>query len=447
MSVLHDEIAADLEKFQVPGASWAVIDGGEPVDAGCAGVVQAGEPAAVEPGTLFQACSISKPVAVSAMLRLVDRGLLDLDEDVNRRLTSWQVPPTGEWQPVVTLRHLASHTAGLTVHGFPGYRQATALPTTVQILNGTAPTNTFGVRVDIVPGTQFRYAGGGTVVLQQLLEDVTGTPFRQLARELVLEPLGMSDSDYAQPLPPGLHDKAATAHDELGRRVPGGWHTYPELAAAGLWTTPTDLLKFAVAVQQTYAGADGALLSPALSHQLLTPQITATDRIGELNQLGLGLFLGDGGVRFGHSGGNEGFRCHLLAYRDTGQGAAVMTNGDNGGWVVQRALAAIARTYDWADYPQEVDEPELPTEEAMESLIGAYKLDRRLRLEVARWGRGLEVTFAGQPPLRFAASSATRFAAVNTDTELEFREGGSRLVFIQGGAELDCTREPAGGRE
>jgi CubicO group peptidase (beta-lactamase class C family) len=441
MSVLYDEIAADLETFQVPGASWAVIDRGELVDTGCAGVVQADEPAAVVPGTLFQACSISKPIAVFAMLRLVDRGLLDLDEDVNRRLTSWQVPPTGDWQPVVTLRQLASHSAGLTVHGFPGYREGVALPTTGQILDGTAPTNTFGVRVDIVPGTQFRYAGGGTVVLQQLLEDVTGTPFRQLARELVLDPLGMSDSDYAQPLPSDLHDKAATAHDELGRPVPGRWHSYPELAAAGLWTTPTDLMKFGVAVQQTYAGAQGALLSPALSRELLAPQIAAADRTGGLNELGLGLFLGAGGVRFGHSGGNKGFRCHLLAYRDTGQGAAVMTNGDNGSWVVQRAFAAIARTHKWSDYPQEIDEPDQPSDEAMARLIGTYRLDGRLQMDVARWGSGLEVTFEGQPPLHFQASSESRFGAVNADTELEIRDDGSRLVFIQGGAELDCSRE------
>jgi CubicO group peptidase (beta-lactamase class C family) len=270
---------------------------------------------------------------------------------------------------------------------------------------------------------------------------VTGAPFQQLARELVLEPLGMSDSDYAQPLPPALHDKAATAHDELGQPVPGLWHSYPELAAAGLWTTPTDLLKFAVAVQQTYAGAEGALLSPAISRELLTPQIAATDRIGGLSQLGLGLFLDDGGVRFGHSGGNKGFRCHVLAYRDTGQGAAVMTNGDNGSWVVQRAFAAIARTYGWDGYSQEVDEPDLPTDETMARLTGAYRLDGRLQMDVARWGSGLAVTFAGQPSLRFMASSTTRFAAVNTDTELEVRDDGSRLVFIQGGAELDCSRE------
>jgi CubicO group peptidase (beta-lactamase class C family) len=199
-----------------------------------------------------------------------------------------------------------------------------------------------------------------------------------------MDPLGMSHSDYAHPLPSALHDKAATAHDELGGPVPGRWQSYPELAAAGLWTTPTDLTKFAVAVQETYAGSDGALLSPALSRELLTRQIAASDRIGGLDTLGLGLFLGDGRVRFGHSGGNKGFRCHLLAYRDTGQGAVVMTNGDNGNWVVQRAFAAIARTYGWSDFPQEVDELDQPTEEAIASMLGTYKLDGRRQMDMAR---------------------------------------------------------------
>jgi CubicO group peptidase (beta-lactamase class C family) len=140
--VLRDEIEADLERFKVPGVSWARIEGGEIVERGSAGIVDAGRPDPVTPRTLFQACSISKPVAVFAMLRLVDRGLLELDEDVNRRLTSWQIPPTGDWQPVVTLRQLASHSAGLTVHGFPGYRRQDELPTTVQILDGVRPTNT-----------------------------------------------------------------------------------------------------------------------------------------------------------------------------------------------------------------------------------------------------------------------------------------------------------------
>ncbi len=437
--VLRDEIAADLEEFQVPGVTWALIDGGQIVDRGSAGVVDAGRPDPVTERTLFQACSISKPVAVMTMLRLVDRGLLDLDEDVNRRLTSWQVPPTGEWQPAITLRQLASHSAGLSVHGFPGYAEGEDVPTPLQVLDGVRPTNTFGVRVELVPGTQFRYSGGGTVVLQQLLEDVTGKPFPQLARELVLEPLGMADSDYAQPLPAELHDRAATAHDDLGRPLAGRWHTYPEMAAAGLWTTPSDLATFAIAVQNAYAGADGALLSPALATEMLTQQMPASDRIGGLDALGLGLFLADGGKRFGHSGGNAGFKCHLLAYRDTGQGAAVMTNGDNGSYVVQKVFAAIASTSGWEDYPSELTPREVPSAEVLAGLVGTYRLRENVTFEVAVAGGGLEVAFGQQPPMGFSPMTTDRFASRSADTELKLSDNGD-LLFIQQGEELVCTR-------
>ncbi|MFC6163068.1 serine hydrolase domain-containing protein [Kribbella jiaozuonensis] len=437
--MLEEEIKAELERFNVPGASWVVIEDGAVHETGTAGLVAADGSQAVAPDTLFQAASISKPIAVLAMLRLVDRGLLDLDEDVNHKLTSWQVPPTGAWQPVVTLRQLASHSGGLTVHGFPGYAAGAPLPTTLQILEGVRPTNTFGVRVDLVPGTQFRYAGGGTIVMQQLLEDVTGTPFRQLARELVLEPLGMSDSDYAHPLPPELHNRAAVAHDERGRSLEGRWHAYPELAAAGLWTTPTDLAKAAIGVQKMYAGVDGALLPLELAREMLTHQIAAGQRIGGLGHLGLGFFLNDSGQRFGHSGGNAGFRCHLLADRDTGQGAVVMTNGDNGGWVVQRAFAAVASAYGWEEYPAEVEAPDLPSDELLTELVGTYRLDGRMRFTVERWGSGLEVTFDRQPPQLFMARSATTFSAMETESGFEVRDGG--LAFEQEGVVLDCVRE------
>ena len=119
---LEAGIEADLEQFAVPGASWALIEGGEIVHEGGLGLMAADRGDPVTPATLFQACSISKPVAAFAMLRLVDRGVLDLDEDVNERLTSWRVPPLESWQPVVTLRQLVSHSAGLTTSGFPGYR-------------------------------------------------------------------------------------------------------------------------------------------------------------------------------------------------------------------------------------------------------------------------------------------------------------------------------------
>ncbi|TDU82619.1 CubicO group peptidase (beta-lactamase class C family) [Kribbella voronezhensis] len=438
-NVVKAEIEADLAEFQVPGVSWAVIEGGQIVEHGSAGLVDAGRSDLVTERTLFQACSISKPVAVLAALRLVDQGLLDLDEDVNNRLKSWRVPRTGDWQPVVTLRQLVSHSAGLTVHGFPGYLYGEELPNLRQLLDGVPPATNFGVRVDTVPGTQFRYSGGGTLVVQQLLEDVTGTPFRQLMQELVLGPLGMFDSDYAQPLPEDRHNQAAVAHDDLGQPIEGRWHSYPELAAAGLWTTPSDLLTFAQAIKNSYDGVEGAPLSPELAREALTPQVPSSERIGGLEALGLGLFLGQAGRLFGHSGSNAGFRCHLLAYRETGQGAAVMTNGDNGSWVVEKAFVNIASAYGWADYPATVSERVGPDVDVLAGWVGTYRLREGLSLEVERSGTELVVKFPGQSPLRFRAMSGDRFGASTADTELRFDDGG--VVFVQNGEEIRCPRE------
>ncbi|GAA0615250.1 beta-lactamase family protein [Kribbella sandramycini] len=437
MDAVREQIGADLEELGVPGVSWVVVKGGEIASTGVAGVLGADRP--VEATSLFQAASISKPIAVVAMLRLVDRGVLELDADVNRQLKSWQVPPTRGWQPAVTLRQLASHSGGLSVPGFPGYRPGSPLPTTVQILEGTPPSNTAGPRADRIPGMQFAYSGGGTSIIQLLLEDVTGRPFRELMRELVLEPMGMLDSDYAQPLPAELESRAALAHDELGRPIDGGWHVYPELAAAGLWTTSADLARFAIGVRRAYAGVDGALLSPELARELLRPQIAVEGPMAGLSHAGLGVFVTADGRLFGHSGGNAGYRCNLVLDRESGDGLAVMTNSDNGGHLSMRASAAAGAAFGWVDYEPLDWQVAVPTAEALEALAGDYVLDGGLRLAAVPQGNSLLVTFDGQPPLRFVALSATEFMPTATDARLEIRDGA--LVFLQSGVERACHRE------
>jgi CubicO group peptidase (beta-lactamase class C family) len=435
-------------QFDIPGVSWAVIDDGAIADTGVLGVRVADDP--VTSTTRFQACSISKPIAALAMLRLVDRGILDLDADINDSLTSWRVPRNSEWQPVVTLRHLVSHSAGLTTSGFPGYRRSDELPTTVEILNGVYPANTFGVRVDTIPGAQFRYSGGGTLAMQQLLVDVTRTPFPDLMQELVLGPLGMADSDYTQPPPEDVHGVLAHGHDELGAEVEGGWHVYPELATAGLWTTPTDLCRYALAVQAAFAGRPDAPISQPLAREMLTPQVKASDRIGGLSALGLGPFISEAGrdSRFGHSGGNQGFRCHLLAYREQGRGAAVMTNSDGGGWLLQHAFAEIAGAYGWPGYVAEIVERTPPDAETLQSCTGGYRLREGFELSVAATANSLEVAFAGQRPIEFtfigrSDAGGYEFASMATETVLRVASddpAGRSITFVQNGEEIVCPR-------
>ncbi len=235
--------------------------------------------APVTDATLFQAGSISKPVAAMGALRLVEQGTLSLDEDVNTKLKSWKVPEN-EFTATekVTLRRLVSHTAGLTVHGFPGYDIEVPMPTTVQVLDGAG--NTAPVRVNVVPGSIWRYSGGGYTVMQLLVSDVTGKPFAQYMSEAVLGPVGMSHSTYEQPLPPARAAQTASGYYADRSAVSGKWHVYPEMAAAGLWTTPTDLARFAMEVQQSLAGKSNKVISQAMTRQQLTAQ---------MNDFGLGL--------------------------------------------------------------------------------------------------------------------------------------------------------------
>lgn len=330
-----------MAHHRVPGVSIALVDGGTVAWAGGFGVREAGTADSVTPETRFQAASISKPVAVTGMLRLVDAGRLDLDADVNTQLTSWQVP-TSPFMATekVTLRRLASHSAGLTVHGFPGYAADSALPSVVQVLDGARPANTGPVRVDTVPGARWRYSGGGTTVLQLVVSDVTGTTFTDFMAEQVLAPLGMRHSSYAQPLPGEWHAVAARGHRADGTMVPGRWHTYPEQAAAGLWTTPSDLMRWALGVDAARRGAPGAILTQATAKQMLTVQA---------GSFGLGPMLTHAGdsLRFSHGGANEGYRAEVVFFPATGQGAAIMTNGDNGSALIQEIMLALAAEYDW----------------------------------------------------------------------------------------------------
>jgi CubicO group peptidase (beta-lactamase class C family) len=237
----------------------------------------------------------------------------------------------------VTLRRLLNHSAGLTVHGFPGYAAGDPMPNLIEVLDGKKPANTAPVRVDLVPGTQWRYSGGGYEVAQELILDVAGKPFPQLAQEIVFGPLRMTHSTFEQPLPDRLAANAAHAHHANGAEIAGRWHTYPEMAAAGLWTTPSDLARIVIELQ-----TGGHILKPETQAQMLTKA---------LGDYGLGLALQDwdGRKAFSHGGSNAGFQCMMVGLREGGKGAIVMTNGDNGGRLANEVIKLIAAEYHWTD--------------------------------------------------------------------------------------------------
>ncbi len=437
-------LAERMVCYGVPGLSVALIDGDEIAWARGYGVREAGHGGRVTPETRFEAGSISKPVAAVAALRLVERGALDLDADINDLLVAWRVPANEDWQPRVTLRHLLSHTGGLTVHGFPGYARDADVPTLLQVLDGTKPANTIPIRVDSLPGTQFRYSGGGYCVLQQLLIDVMDMSFPDLMHELVLGPAGMAHSTYAQPLPQSLWDDAAAGHRFDGTMVVGGWHVYPEMAAAGLWTTASDLARFALAVRRSAAGGRETLLSKAMAAQLLAPQLP--DPVGPSLHMGLGLFLAGEEVhaRFRHGGSDQGFQSELVAYRDRGQGIAVMTNGDRGSQLAAEIVWAAAGVYEWPGYREEQPPPVVLDAEALISYTGSYAVRPGFVFVVSRDEDGLAVRATGQAAFPLVARSETTFITWVLDATFTFVRDDTGtvtgLAFRQQGHETFARR-------
>ncbi len=355
-----------MAKHNVPGVSIAVIRNNEIEWAKGYGLRDKAVGDSVTSETLFQAASISKPVAAVGALTLVEAEKVALDENVNDQMKSWRLPENGLTESEkVTLRRLVSHSAGLTVHGFRGYAKGENVPSTTEVLDGNGPANSAPVRVDLTPGSEWRYSGGGYTVMQLLAQDVSGEGFVDFMQKNVLDKIGMNNSSYEQPLPEAKHAQAATGYRGNGKKVTGDWHTYPEMAAAGLWTTPTDLAKFAIEIIKANAGESKKVISQEMTQKLLERQS---------GNYGLGVSLRESGA-FGHGGANEGFRCMLIAYPDRGEGAAVMTNSDNGGALAAEILNAVSAAYDWPDYKPEILETATISQERLEQHAGEYFLE------------------------------------------------------------------------
>jgi CubicO group peptidase (beta-lactamase class C family) len=333
-----------MKFYGVPGVSIAVIKDNKIAWTKAYGIMDKETNEPVTTTTLFQAGSISKPVAAYGALKMVEMGKLDLNTDVNKYLTSWKIPDSEfTKEKKVTLEHLVSHTGGLTVHGFWGYPEP-PVPTLLQVLDGTPPANSDPIRVDKAPETGFRYSGGGYCVMQQMMIDLYGKPFPEIEKELVLGPLDMNNSTYDQPLDAEMVKKAATGYLPNHEQTKNKRHVYPEMAAAGLWTTAEDLAKFAIDIQLTLKGESSKVLSKEMATRMTTP-------VKNEKSIGLGIFMNDrkGEIYFGHGGWDEGFSSDMVAHREKGYGVVVLTNSNHPQFISE-LIRSVARVYNWDNY-------------------------------------------------------------------------------------------------
>lgn len=342
---IDDLVKAQMREHRIPGLSLAVVSKGAIVREGGFGLISAAGQTAVTPATPFQAASISKTVAALGALRLVESGQLKLDENVNRTLRTWQVPDNEFTKDSkVTLRGILSNSSGLGVPSFPGYADGAPVPTLAQVLDGKAPANTPPVRVEYVPRSEWHYSGGGHVVLQQLMSDASGQPFAGLMHDLVLAPLDMKHSTFEQTLPAVLSSAAAAGHVD-GQPLPGGRHIYPELAAAGLWTTAPDLARFAIGLQRSFEGRPGAVISQQMSKEMMSRQIRAE---------GLGIFVmgvDNRAPSLWYAGRNRGFDAFLWFAPATGDGIVIMINANDNDDTLKSIARSIAVNYKMTGFP------------------------------------------------------------------------------------------------
>ena len=334
-----------MKKYGVNGVSVAVIHNYRIEWAKGYGMADMADKRPVTENTLFQAASISKSLNSIGVLRLVEKKMISCDSDINKYLVSWKFPyDSTSHGRKITIKKLLSHTAGLSIHGFPGYGRREERPAIVQVLNGEKPSNTAPVRSVEEPGKHVIYSGGGTTILQLIVTDITGTSYEAYMQREVLDKLGMISSCYCQPpdgINPGL---LATGYKTGGDEVPGKYHVYPEMAAAGLWTNPTDLCRYVIETQLAWKGESHKVLSPEMTRFRLTPI---------LEDAALGTFVNSrvtGSYKyFNHNGGNEGFSCTAIGCRDSGDGVVIMINSES--WpIIEEITNSVATVYEWKDY-------------------------------------------------------------------------------------------------
>lgn len=337
-------LADRMAYYNVQGLSIAVVHDYKVVWAKGYGWADKKEHKPVTPETLFEPGSISKSLNAVGLLKLVQDHKLDLHTDINTYLISWQFPYDSiSHGKKITLAQLLSHSAGLTVHGFPGYDLTASIPTVPQILDGQSPANTPPVRSAFEPGTRFQYSGGGTTISQLMLMDVTGQPYDAYMYENVLKPMGMVNSFYTQPAPEARRALCASGYLPSGRQVPHKFHAYPEQAAAGLWMTPTDLCQYIIETQLAYSGRSAKVLNQEMTKLRLTPYNDASSA--------LGVFIENrhGTLYFQHSAGNEGFCGQYYGSLESGDGVAVFLN-TNSYDILPEVVNSIATVYQWKNF-------------------------------------------------------------------------------------------------
>jgi CubicO group peptidase (beta-lactamase class C family) len=366
----HYTLEERMAFYRVNGVSIAVINDYKIEWARGFGWADSAAQLPVTNATLFQAGSISKSLNGVGVLKLVQEGKLNLSTDINDYLKTWKFPYDSLSKgKKITMANLLSHTAGLNIHGFPGYEAGTLLPTRSQILDGVAPANTKAVRSAFEPGLKYQYSGGGTTISQAIVEDITGRPYDEYMWTNVLKPMGMLSSTFTQLPVKEAEFLRSTAYYNDGKAVKGRYHIYPEQAAAGLWTNPTDLAKYIIETQEALRGKSAKVLSPEMTKLRLTPFVDTSAALGVF------IFKKGGRSYFQHGGVDEGFVSQYFGSLEGGDGVVVMANTYNTA-ILSEIINSVATVYNWSGFYQPKIKKTISVDRSvLSTYVGNYKVN------------------------------------------------------------------------
>lgn len=412
-----------MDYYKVPGVSIAVVENGEIKWAKGYGYANTETGTKVDINTLFQAGSISKPLAALSALKLIENDSLELNKDVNYYLKEWQVPESKFTKTEkVTLEKLLTHTAGMTVHGFPGYQQADEFPEIIDVLNGNG--NTAKILVDTIPGSIWRYSGGGYTVMEKVVEDVSGMSLDEYMTKNILIPIGMKNSTFQQPITKEWQNNISAAYDGNGVIIKGLWNNYPEQAAAGLWTTASDLALYCIEIQEINQGKEDGVLTRKTVDKMLTKH---------KNDWGLGPSLQNqkDSLIFGHGGKNAGFTNDMKAYAYQGNAIVVMTNADNGGKLISEIQNAVSKHYNWSISQSKTIEIIKLSDIELKQYAGKYELKtQNITLEVQFKENQLFLTNTPIGNLYLVPLTNTKFMDLESGAVIEFLVDGKVNGFM-----------------
>jgi CubicO group peptidase (beta-lactamase class C family) len=419
-----------MQHYKVMGLNIAVIDNYQIEWAKGYGMADTSEMRFVAANTLFQAGSVSKSLNALGVLKLADDNKIDLNTDINTYL-SWKFSYDSiSHGKKITPIQLIGHTSGLSIRGFDGYDRGDTIPTIVEIIEGKKPANSPPIRSLYEPGLRFEYSGGGSTVSQLMIADVAKMSYDKFMQENILKPIGMKNSFFGVPDKTKKKLELATAYSPTGAELPGKYKIHPEMAAAGLWTTPTDIARFIIESQLSYEGRSNKVLSNKTTRLMLDPYV-ATNSTSLPKYGGLGVFVEEknGEKYFLHKGGNVGFVCIYYGSMDGGKGIAVMINSNNDK-ILQEVVNSVAQVYNWEGFYTPIIKELNPVEDkVLENYVGNYEFAPNVILTITKVGDHLQVQATGFKAFEVFPETENKFFAKDFNAEIEFLIDNKNKVY------------------